>query len=172
MIENYCKILNTYISAVNMPETVAYLTGHLEELRGQYVCVANVHTTVTAYRDRAYRRIQNESALTIPDGNPLAEACQRCGYRDVTRVAGPDLMTELFKLSASKGHRHFFYGGSQETLDVLKEKLLERYPGINIVGMYSPPFRPLTEAEEAEDIERINAAAPDYIGTEAKLPGS
>lgn len=163
MIDNYCKILNTYISAVNMPETVTYLTECLEELRGQYVCVANVHTTAMAYRDRSYRRIQNESALTIPDGNPLAEACWRCGYTDATRVAGPDLMTELFKLSAEKGYRHFFYGGSQETLDTLKEKLLERYPGIHIAGMYSPPFRPLTEVEEAEDVERINAAAPDYI---------
>ena len=163
MIDDYCNILNVYISAVNMQETVDYLTDHLEELRGQYICVANVHTTVTAYQDDEYRHIQNSSALTLPDGNPLATACRKCGFIDTERVTGPDLMSELFKISESKGYRHYFYGASQDTLDTLKANLLEHYPQLMIAGMYAPPYRPLTADEEREDVRQINDVHPDYI---------
>ena len=72
-------------------------------------------------------------------------------------------MPEIFALSEKKGYRHYFYGSRQTTLDALREKLLEKYPKLNIVGMYSPPFRPLTEEEDNEAVERINAAQPDFI---------
>ncbi len=55
----YCKILGTNINVTNMDDTIAYLTDNLEELKGDYICVSNVHTTVMAYRDKAYRRVQN-----------------------------------------------------------------------------------------------------------------
>lgn len=163
MINEYCKILNVYVSAVNMQETVTYLTNHLEQIRGQYVCVANIHTTVMAYKDEQYRKIQNHSLLTLPDGNPLAVACRKCGFKDAERVTGPDLMLKLFEISERKGYTHYFYGSSQDTLDQLRKCLLKRYPNLQIAGMYAPPYRALTEEEEAEDINRINSTHPDYI---------
>ena len=163
MINEYCKILDVYISAVNMQETVNYLTTQIEDIRGQYVCIANVHTTVTAHKDADYRNIQNHSVLTLPDGNPLSVACRKCGFADTTRVTGPDLMTELFKLSESNGYRHYFYGSSQNTLLHLEKCLKENYPKLVIAGMYSPPYRTLTEEEEKIDIDRINQTNPDYI---------
>lgn len=81
-----------------MEKTVAYLTSHLEELRGRYICVSNVHTTVTAYRDEAYRAVQNGSALNLPDGKPLSIVQRWRGYREAQRVPGPDLMPALFAL--------------------------------------------------------------------------
>ena len=146
-----------------MDEAVAWLEEHLEELSGKYVCISNVHTTVTAYRDEKYRAVQNGSALSLPDGKPLSIVQRRRGYQNAGRVPGPDLMPEIFALSEKKGYRHYFYGSRQTTLDALREKLLEKYPKLNIVGMYSPPFRPLTEEEDNEAVERINAAQPDFI---------
>ena len=92
----YCKILDTNINVTNMQETVEYLTGHLEELRGDYVCVANVHTTVMSYRDEKYNKVQNSGAMCLPDGKPLSIVCRRRGFYDAKRVPGPDLMPKIF----------------------------------------------------------------------------
>lgn len=146
-----------------MDEAVSWIDEHLAELSGKYVCISNVHTTVTAYRDEKYRAVQNGSALSLPDGKPLSIVQRHRGYENAGRVPGPDLMPEIFALSEKKGYRHYFYGSKQSTLDALKERLLEKYPKLNIVGMYSPPFRPLTEEEDQEAVERINAVKPDFI---------
>ena len=165
MTENlkYYSILGTKINVTNMDKTVRYIEEHLEELKGHYICVSNVHTTVTAYRDLQYRAVQNGAVMNIPDGKPLSIVQHMGGEKEAGRVPGPDLMPELFRLSEEKGYRNYFYGSTQETLDALKKKLSERYPKMNIVGMYSPPFRPMTEEEDRKAVERINAAKPDFI---------
>ena len=159
----YIEILKTKINITTMDEAVSWIDEHLAELSGKYVCISNVHTTVTAYRDEKYRAVQNGSALSLPDGKPLSIVQRHRGYENAGRVPGPDLMPEIFALSEKKGYRHYFYGSKQSTLDALKERLLEKYPKLNIVGMYSPPFRPLTEEEDQEAVERINAVKPDFI---------
>lgn len=161
-IINYC-ILKTNINVTNMEKTVRYIQEHLEELKGRYVCVSNVHTTVTAYRDPEYRKVQNHAALNIPDGKPLSIVQRWAGYSEAERVAGPDLMPEIFRISEEKGYRHYFYGSTQETLDALQRNLKSRYPWLNIVGMYSPPFRPLTAEEDEAAVKAINEANPDLI---------
>lgn len=165
MTENlkYYSILGTKINVTDMEKTVGYIEAHLEELKGHYICVSNVHTTVTAYRDPQYRKVQNGAAMNIPDGKPLSIVQHMGGEKEAGRVPGPDLMPELFALSEEKGFRNYFYGSTQETLDALRKKLTEKYPKMKIVGMYSPPFRPMTEEEDREAVERINAAKPDFI---------
>lgn len=159
----YCRILNTNINVTNMQDTVEYLAEHLEELRGNYICVSNVHTTMMSFRDKDYNIVQNSGAMALPDGKPLSIVCRMRGFYDAGRVPGPDLMPEIFKLSEEKGYRHYFYGSSPETLEKLKKELLNKYPWLIIAGMYSPPFRPLTEQEDEEVIRTINEAKPDFI---------
>jgi len=146
-----------------MEKTVSYIEQHLDELKGHYICVSNVHTTVTAYRDEEYRNVQNNAAMNIPDGKPLSIVQRHSGFKNAGRVPGPDLMPEIFRLSEKKGYRHYFYGSRQETLDALKVKLAEEYPKLKIAGMYSPPFRPMTEEEDEEAIRNINECNPDFI---------
>lgn len=67
-----CTILGTEIAVTTMEETVRYIEEHMEELRGKYICVSNVHTTVTAYEDESYRKVQNGAAFALPDGKPLS----------------------------------------------------------------------------------------------------
>lgn len=159
----YTEILKTNINVLTMQKTVDYLDRHLDKLRGRYICVSNVHTTVTAYRDVKYRAVQNGSALNLPDGKPLSIVQKWMGYPDAGRVPGPDLMPEIFALSEKRGYTHYFYGSKPETLEALRKKLKEQYPDLNIVGMYSPPFRPLTKTEDEEVIKMINDANPDFI---------
>ncbi len=156
-----CKILGVNIAVTNMAETINYIETNLEELRGNYICVSNVHTTVTAYEDPEYCKVQNAAALALPDGKPLSVVSQHRGFSEAERVTGPDLMGELF--ARDNGLKHFFYGDTPETLAVLKEKLMDKYPHLKIVGMISPPFRALTEEEEAADIAAINESGADII---------
>ena len=159
----YCEILKTNINVTNMEETLQYLTGNLESLRGKYICVSNVHTTVMSYEDEAYQNIQNSAAMVLPDGKPLSVISRMRGFKEAQKVSGPDLMPEMFRLSEEKGYSHYFYGATEETLEKLKDALLVRYPKLKIVGMYSPPFRPLTEDEDENIIRQINSVSPDFI---------
>lgn len=158
-----CPILKTDIAVTDMKRTLEFIDTNLKELKGKYVCVSNVHTTVMSYKEPEYRKVQNGAVLALPDGKPLSVVSRRRGFRDARRVPGPDLMTEVLKQSASKGYRHFFYGSTQDTLDKLKGVLEKEYPGINIVGMYSPPFRPLTPQEDEADVKMINDTNPDFV---------
>ena len=159
----YTEILKVNINILTLPETVDYLDTHLEELRGEYICVSNVHTTVTAFRDSEYREVQNGSALNLPDGKPLSITQKQMGYTQAGRVPGPDLMPLVWKLSEERGYRHYFYGSTQETIDLLIKNLKAKYPRLQIAGAYSPPFRPLSEEEDAADIKMINDTRPDFV---------
>lgn len=159
----YCPILKTNINVTDMDKTVAYITDHLEKLRGNYICVSNVHTTVMAYRDKNYRKIQNRAAMALPDGQPLSIVSRARGYKDARRVPGPDLMPEIFRLSKERGYTHYFYGSSEATLEALRNSLQRDFPYLRIVGMYSPPYREMTQEEDERIIEQINAAKPDFV---------
>ena len=159
----YCPILKTNINVTSIEEALAYIDAHLDQLRGDYICVSNVHTTVMAFHDENYRKVQNQAAMALPDGKPLAIVSRMRGFRNAKRVPGPDLMPEVFKLSEIKGYTHFFYGSRKETLDKLKENLLERYPKLKISGMYAPPFKELSEKKDQEIIQSINATHADFI---------
>ena len=158
-----CNILGVNIAAINMEWLVEYLDKNLLDIKGDYICVSNVHTTVTSYEDASYCAVQNGGLMAIPDGGPLSTVGRRRGCKNMARTTGPSLMGEIFKISAKKGYRHYFYGSKQETLELLEKKLKENYPGIKIAGMYSPPLRPLTEEEDKAVIERINEANPDFV---------
>lgn len=158
-----CNILGVNINVTNMKDAVKIITDNLDEIKGNYICVSNVHTTVMSYEDESYRAIQNRGFMALPDGKPLSIVSKNKGFKDAERVTGPDLMDEIFKISETKGYSHYFYGSTEETLNTLKEKLSQKYPNIKICGMYSPPFRKLTCHEDKEIINNINESYPDFI---------
>ena len=158
-----CNIMGVNIAAINMEWLLEYLDKNIDLLHGDYICVSNVHSTVTSFEKPEYCAVQNGGIMAIPDGGPLSTVGRKRGHKNMQRTTGPSLMGEIFKISAKRGYRHFFYGSKQETLDLLEEKLNENYPGIQIVGMYSPPFRPLTDEEDVMVIKMINDAKPDFV---------
>lgn len=158
-----CEIMGVRIAVTDMETTVRRIEEHLDDWRGEYICVANVHTTVTAHDDPSYRAVQNGAVMALPDGGPLSQYSRRKGFAQAARVTGPDLMKEMLRESAQKHYRHYFYGSTQETLDILREKITRNYPGAVIAGMVSPPFRPLTKEEDAAAVAAINEARPDFV---------
>ena len=157
------RILGVNIAITNMQETVNLIMDHLEDIRGQFICLSNVHTTVMAEKDAEYRKIQNSAFLALPDGSPLALVQRLRGYRSAEQVAGPDLMPALWKATEHTVYSHYFYGSTPETIEALQKNLGSRYPELKIAGMEAPPFRPLTEEEDRQAVERINASGADFV---------
>jgi len=158
-----CEIMGVEIAAVNMEWLLRFTEQNIRQLSGDYMCVTNVHTVVTASEDQAYRNIQNSGIMAIPDGGPLSSVGRKRGHQEMRRIAGPSYMEEIFKNSGKMGYRHYFYGSTEETLWKLENSLERNYPGIRIAGMYSPPFAPVTKEEDARIIDGINEAEADFV---------
>ncbi len=125
-----------------------------------YICVTGAQGIIEAQRDKDYRNILNSAFLNTPDGMPTVWLGKYHGFRNMGRVYGPRLMLALCGNSVAKGYRHFLYGGRPGVVEKLKALLLTRYPGLQIVGTYTPPFRPLTLEEEEDLLSRIQASRP------------
>jgi N-acetylglucosaminyldiphosphoundecaprenol N-acetyl-beta-D-mannosaminyltransferase len=111
------------------------------------------------------------SDLTVPDGQPLVWAMNALGHDLTSRVYGPDLMATFCERSALTGARMFLYGGrNQGALVQLALNLRRRFGGVQIVGGYSPPFRPLTEEEVEAVVAEINHAKPDVVWVGIGVP--
>ena len=155
-------IIDVPITATNMGDALAFISERLTEIKGEYICVSNAHTTVMAHDDPAYYRVQTESLMSVPDGKPLS-VVGRKAVPTMSRVTGPDLMREVFEVSAERGYRHYLYGNTRENLDALVEALERDYPGIDICGAEPSVFRDMTPLEEAELAGRINRTEPDFV---------
>lgn len=116
-----CKIMGVNLAVIDMKWLVDFLNKNIGDLHGDYICVSNVHTTVTAYEDESYREIQNGGLMAIPDGGPLSSVGQRRGCFAMKRTTGPELMGKLFEISVKRGYRHYFYGSTEQTLADLKK---------------------------------------------------
>ena len=158
-----CNIMGVNIAAINMDWLLDFTDKNIKELSGDYMCVSNVYTTVTSYEDSEYCAIQNGGIMAIPDGGPLSTVGRKRGFQNMERTTGPSYMGEIFKISAEKGYRHYFYGSTEETLEKLYQELEKFYPGIQVAGMYSPPFRPMTAEEDAAVVKCINETESDFV---------
>lgn len=156
-------ILGVEIADINMPWLMRFTDENISALSGDYICVANVHTTVEAYGNPDFLSVQNGGIMAIPDGGPLSDEGRKRGAKQIERTTGPDYMGEIFKVSAQKGYRHYFFGSTPETLEKLIINITRDFPGISVVGFCSPPFRALTEEEDREIIESICSAEPDFL---------
>src|ERR1700761_7363061 len=136
-----------------------------------YVCVCNVHAVMASAEDPQLRAALLGSSLNVPDGQPLVWALNLLGQSLEDRVYGPELMARACARAMDSGQRMYLYGGrNQGALVQLALNLRQRYPGVRIVGGYSPPHRPLTEAERRSTIDEINAVKPDVVWVGIGVP--
>lgn len=160
---NTSNILGVNVSVTDMDKTINDIVDNLDKWKGQYVCVSNVHTTVMAYDNPEYLDVQNGAIMALPDGGPLSSYSRSEGKKDAKRVTGPDLMREILAKSGEYGWSHFFYGSTQKTLDMLKDKIEKTYPDAKIAGMISPPFRELSPEEDSGFVDIINESGADFV---------
>jgi N-acetylglucosaminyldiphosphoundecaprenol N-acetyl-beta-D-mannosaminyltransferase len=134
-----------------------------------YITAAAVNLVMSAHEQPATLAAVLDATLAVPDGMPLVWALHALGHKRATRIYGPDLMASFCARAAGNGTPIYLYGGRHDDYarELLARRLLERFPGLQIAGSSSPPFRPLTPAEDEHEIELINSsgAAVVWVGT-------
>ena len=148
-------ILGTRVDAISYAEVCDRVQSAVLSKKSSYIVAANVHVIMTAFWNSKYFQILKSAEIVTPDGMPLAWGLRRLGIRRQPRVYGPDLMLALCNHAAEYNLSIYLYGGTAYTLEELSINLEQKFPKLSIVGMHSPPFRPLTPKEELQDIERI-----------------
>lgn len=157
------EVFGVPYALTNLEDASYYVRNHVKELSGKYLCFSNVHTAVMAKENEAMKEAEKGAAIVFPDGAPIRRNLRHQGHIFCERVAGPDFMRDVFEHTRDGKITHFFYGSSQETLDKLKANLEKTYPGIVIKGMISPPYRALSDEEQATYIKQINDAEADIV---------
>ncbi|WP_205323890.1 WecB/TagA/CpsF family glycosyltransferase [Glycomyces sp. YM15] len=163
-------VLGVGVSTVNQEMALAEVTRWVDTGERHYVCVTGVHGVMESQRDPELLAIHNASGLTTPDGMPMVWAGHKAGADWMDRVYGPDLMLNVLARAAERGWTSFLYGGKDGVPELLAEKLAERLPGVKFAGMYSPPFRPLTEEEDAGIVKRINDSGAQLVWVGLSTP--
>jgi N-acetylglucosaminyldiphosphoundecaprenol N-acetyl-beta-D-mannosaminyltransferase len=164
------NILGVSISAVNIDQAVETIQGWLACGERNYICVTPAHGVMDCQRDPQLKWIFNHSGLTTPDGMSIVWLLKSRGYRHVERVYGPDLLLAVCERSLETGWCHFFYGGAPGIAERLSDRLVARFPWLQVAGTHAPPFRPLTEDEDQAITEGINAAGPDIVWVGLSTP--
>jgi N-acetylglucosaminyldiphosphoundecaprenol N-acetyl-beta-D-mannosaminyltransferase len=165
------EILGLPIAMTDYAGAMDVMDGMIARRDPGYVCAVAVHAVMVARRDPEMRAALRGSALTVPDGMPLVWAANMLGAQLDNRVYGPELMLRYSQRSAERGHRVWLYGGrDQGSLAQLALNLRQSFPGIRIVGGYSPPFRPLSAAEEEDLVRQIEHDRPDVLWVGIGVP--
>lgn len=141
-----------------------------ESQKLHWVVVTGMHGIVYSSKHEDFKYIIGHANLFVPDGISLVWLGKIKGIDIKNRVSGADLMKEFFNVAQKNNFSNYFYGDTQETLKELNSKLLLSYPKLKISGIYSPPFKELTNKENEEIISKINLAKPDVLWVGLGLP--
>ncbi len=164
-------LLGVPVALTDYARTLDWIDEAVAARSREYICVAAVHTVMACREDEHLRQAVLGASFTVPDGQPLVWALKALGHELGDRVYGPTLMDQACARAARTGQKMYLYGGrNQGALAQLTRALRLRHPGLRIVGGYAPPFRPLTDAEEAHIAHDINRSGADVVWVGIGVP--
>ncbi len=164
------RVVSLKPNVLDLKSTIAAIDTRVRGRDGGYVCFSTVHMVMESHDDPEFCEKVNAADLIVPDGMPLVWMQRRQGRREAQRIRANDLMIALCEHAAATGVSVGFYGGKQEVIDAIKARAGRELPSLKIVYAYSPPFRPLTDEEDAKIVDEINAASPDILFTGLGCP--
>ena len=134
-----------------------------KEAQARSLALVNVNCCVSALFDKSLRDIYNSADMVGIDSMPFLKWARSFYKKDCDRLYAPDILLHVSKRANAKGYRFFIYGGYPGAPEKIEAYLNERFCGIDVVGKYSPPFRPPTEKETNAICDMINEARPDFL---------
>lgn len=156
-------IISSFIDSLTWDACLDVISKWAEERLSRVICICNVHSVVTAHQDPALRAAIDNADMATPDGMPLVWLLRRSAFSKQQRINGPDLMWRFMSVAQEKGISVFFYGSTPETLILLHDRLESAFPGLRIAGVHSPPFRPLSDSEQQDEVELINSTGAQVV---------
>jgi N-acetylglucosaminyldiphosphoundecaprenol N-acetyl-beta-D-mannosaminyltransferase len=157
------RIISLGIHHLGFKESLEKVMDWAEKRQSAYVCFANVHMIIEAYKDKAFPAQVEKASLVLADGKPVASACKILYHKKQERIAGMDFMPRLLEIANERRTPVFFYGSTQEVLEGIKQKINLLYPSVIHAGSISPSFGVIKEEEMANHIEQINNSGAQII---------
>jgi len=157
------KLINFKISICSYTNFINEISHNGSQNISTYVCIANVHMFIEAYRDVNFLNVIDNADIVTPDGMPLVNALRFLKGIIQDRVAGMDLLPDLLAIAEKENIKTFFYGGTEEMLSKTATYLQKNHPQLNVTGYYSPPFRAATELESDKIVKIINESGAGII---------
>ena len=152
------EVIGSPITALSLSKQVELMVDWGKQRLSKVVCVANVHMLIESQHDSHLKSVLNTADLVTPDGMPLVWMMRALGEELQDRVAGMDIFETACKLCQDKKVSIYLIGSTQSVLTAMQARLRKEFPELKIAGLESPPFRPLSEKENEETIERINSS--------------
>jgi N-acetylglucosaminyldiphosphoundecaprenol N-acetyl-beta-D-mannosaminyltransferase len=156
-------VLGIVIDRISRADAAALICSWASAHAARSVLLVNVHMTMEAVDDPAFRTVMRTADLALADGTPLFWTLRSRGYRDVRHVRGQDLVLEVCAQAEAQGLRLGLYGTTDAVLSVARAELASRFPKLEIVYAYAPPFRPLSEEEDRAVVEAIAASGAQIL---------
>jgi len=129
-----------------------------------WLACINPHSYVVARRDDAFSTALRAARWLIPDGVGIVIAGRILGRPLPGRITGADIFDGVMAHLNTTGSAVFFLGGTEHTLDLIKDKLAVNYPKIRLAGTYSPTFKPeYTAVEINHMVELVNNSDADVL---------
>lgn len=166
--QEFFRVGRVRISVTDEEKAIQTIKEAVHRKQKGYVCVSTLRTVVIANKDDKYQTVMENSLMNTPDGTPLVWCGHWWGLKNVQRACGPHIFPRMLKDKDSE-LKHFFLGDTEETLAALKKKATEEY-GANVVGSYSPPFKPLEEYDIEGLAKMINDSGATIVWTALRAP--
>lgn len=166
--QEFFRVGRVRISVTDEEKAIQTIKEAIHRKQKGYVCVSTLRTVVIANKDDKYQTVMENSLMNTPDGTPLVWCGHWWGLKNVQRACGPHIFPRMLKDKDSE-LKHFFLGDTEETLAALKKKATEEY-GANVVGSYSPPFKPLEEYDIEGLAKMINDSGATIVWTALRAP--
>ena len=157
------RIISLAVHHIIFSQSLDLVTEWALKKKSSYICFANVHMIIEAYKDRSFLEKVNNADLVLADGKPVAIACSILRRKNQERISGMDFTPRILEKANENKLSVFIYGSTTEVHNAIKEKINSKYPEISLAGFISPPFRPLTTDEIVVDIEKINRSGAHIV---------
>jgi N-acetylglucosaminyldiphosphoundecaprenol N-acetyl-beta-D-mannosaminyltransferase len=169
-VHAHVDVLGVKVSAINLEQAVNLAEQRVAAGKPGYICLTGVHGVMEAQSDVDLRLILNNAVINAPDGMPMTWVGWLQGFDYMDRVYGPEFMTTMCQLSVERSYRNFLYGGKPGVAQLLSNTLQARFPGLQVVGTYTPPFRDLTLEEEKEVIAQVHESRAQIVWVGLSTP--
>jgi N-acetylglucosaminyldiphosphoundecaprenol N-acetyl-beta-D-mannosaminyltransferase len=163
MTISQANILGIRVDAIDMDSAVAGIQSALNLHCKGYICLCGVHGVMQAQEDAEFYTALANALMVCPDGMPTVWAGHFQGFKQMKRVFGPDLMIEIISRPEFVDCTHFLCGGDYGVAENLRACLTARFPHVQIVGIYTPPFRAMDDKDECKVREMVANCHPDIM---------
>jgi N-acetylglucosaminyldiphosphoundecaprenol N-acetyl-beta-D-mannosaminyltransferase len=163
-------ILSAPIDVITWEFVLSRVSFWAQRHESRYVCICNVHSVVTTRLDDDFEKVVAKADMATPDGAPVVWMLRHLGFHGQERINGPDLMWKYCEQAGSRGESIYLYGGMPETLNILQSRLENAFPDLKVAGVYSPPFRSLTDEEDNGVVQLINNSGAGTVWVSLGCP--